>query len=100
MMAEFLTRLRFLVFRKKHSELDDELRFHLEQSIAAKVAAGLSAAEARRQALIEFGGVERAREECDREVPDSGSAPLPRMRATVYVSCAKRPGSRSWQWSR
>ena len=61
MMAEFLTRLRFLVFRKKHSELDDELRFHLEQSIAAKVAAGLSAAEARRQALIEFGGVERAR---------------------------------------
>jgi predicted permease len=69
MMAEFLTRLRFLVFRKKHSELDDELRFHLEQSIAAKVAAGLSAAEARRQALIEFGGVERAREECDRERP-------------------------------
>lgn len=69
MIVEFLTRIRFLVFRKKQSELDDELRFHLEKSIAAKVSAGLSSAEARRQALIEFGGVERAREQCDRERP-------------------------------
>ncbi len=43
MMTEFLTRLRFFIFRKKQGEFDDEVRFHLEQSIAAKVAAGLSA---------------------------------------------------------
>ena len=36
MTTELLTRLRFLIFRKKPSELDDELRFHLEQSIEAK----------------------------------------------------------------
>jgi hypothetical protein len=57
MIAEFLTRIRFFVFRKKRSEVDDEFRFHVEQSIAAKLAAGLSASEARRQALIEFGGI-------------------------------------------
>ena len=60
MMMELLTRSRFLMFRKKRSELDDELRFHLERSIAAKVGDGLPADEARRQALIEFGGVEAA----------------------------------------
>ena len=48
MIGELLTRIRFLLFRKKRSEFDEELRFHLEQSIAEKVAGGASAAEARR----------------------------------------------------
>jgi predicted permease len=69
MIAEFLTRIRFLIFRKRRSELDDELRFHLEQSIAAKVAAGASASDARRQSVIEFGGIETTREQCDRQRP-------------------------------
>src|ERR1700692_1118322 len=68
-IAEFLSRLRFFVFRKKPGELEDELRFHLEQSIAAKVATGISSVEALRQTLIEFGGVEGARELCIRERP-------------------------------
>lgn len=69
MIRELLTRIRFLIFRKKRSEFDEELRFHLEQSIAVKVAEGLPEPEARRQALIEFGAVEAAREECERERP-------------------------------
>lgn len=69
MIREFLTRMRFLFFRKKRSELEDEIRFHLEQSVAAKVAAGMDSAEARRQAMIEFGGVEKAREQCERQRP-------------------------------
>ena len=69
MITEFLARLRFLVFPKKHSDLDDELRYHLDQSISAKVAAGLSASDARRQALIEFGGIETTREQCHRQWP-------------------------------
>ena len=69
MMTEFLTRLRFFIFRKKRGELDDELQFHLEQLISAKQAAGLTAAEARRQALIEFGGLERTREQCAEQRP-------------------------------
>jgi predicted permease len=74
MMREFFTHWRFLVRqtfskRRRQSELDEELRFHMEQSTATKIAAGMTAAEARRQALIEFGGIERAREECHRQRP-------------------------------
>jgi len=69
MITELLTRLRFLVFRKKHSEIDDELRFHLEELIAVKTSAGIPHAEARRQAMIEFGGVEAARERCEQQRP-------------------------------
>ena len=69
MITEFLTRLRFLILRKDRGELEEELQFHIEQSIASKRAAGLSAGEARRQALIEFGGIEPTRDECDRQHP-------------------------------
>ncbi len=69
MMTELLTRIRFLVFRKKASEVEDELEFHLEESIAAKTAAGIPAMEARRQALVEFGGVQAARERCEQQRP-------------------------------
>jgi len=44
--------------------LDSELQFHVEQQAAEYVAAGLPQDEARRRASIEFGGVERFKEEC------------------------------------
>ena len=69
MMKQWWTRLRFLVLRRPHAEVDEELRFHVEQSIEANIAAGMTAAEARRQALIEFGGVEQAREQCHEQRP-------------------------------
>jgi predicted permease len=74
MMREFFTHWRFLIRqsfskRRRQSEVDEELQFHVEQSTEAKVAAGMTAAEARRQALIEFGGVERAREQCHEQQP-------------------------------
>jgi putative ABC transport system permease protein len=63
MRIESLTRLRFLFFRKAPGDLDAELAFHLEEQARANVAAGMSATEARRQARIAFGGVERTREQ-------------------------------------
>ena len=45
-------------------ELDDELRFHLEQQIAENLAAGMSAEEARYAARRSVGGVQHIREEC------------------------------------
>jgi putative ABC transport system permease protein len=69
MISELLTRLRFLILRKKRGELDEELEFHLEQAIASRVAAGVGATEARRQALIEFGGIEPTRDQCERQRP-------------------------------
>ncbi len=44
-------------------ELDEELRFHLEQEAARHRAAGLPADEAMRQARLAFGGVEVVKEE-------------------------------------
>lgn len=45
-------------------ELDEEMRFHLEMETAANIERGMSPEEARRQALIEFGGLDKAKEEC------------------------------------
>jgi predicted permease len=45
-------------------DLDDELRFHLDRQIAANIAAGMPATEARNAALREFDGIDQVREEC------------------------------------
>ena len=42
--------------------LDDEIRFHIERQVDKNMRAGLSPDEARRQAYIKFGGVERVKE--------------------------------------
>jgi putative ABC transport system permease protein len=44
--------------------LDSELQFHLEQQIEAYLQSGVSPDEARRRATLDFGGVERFKEEC------------------------------------
>jgi putative ABC transport system permease protein len=46
------------------NDLDEELRFHLEQQIAQNIAAGMSPEAARYAALRAFGGVEQMKEEC------------------------------------
>jgi putative ABC transport system permease protein len=69
MVKEFLTRLRFFLLRARGGDLDAELQFHVEQSVQAKIADGITPEEARRRALIEFGGFERTREQCHEERP-------------------------------
>lgn len=64
MLSEWLSRLRFLVPGKRRADVDEELRFHLDREIEANVAAGMSFEEAKRRAVIAFGSLERAREEC------------------------------------
>ncbi|MGB7022572.1 MAG: ABC transporter permease [Candidatus Acidiferrales bacterium] len=58
-------RLRSL-FRRKQAdqELDDELRDHVEHKTEEYVAKGMTPHEARRQALVEIGGIEKRKEEC------------------------------------
>lgn len=57
-------KLRKLFTRASRQEHDanDELRFHLEKEIEKNIAAGLSPDEARRRALVDFGGVQQTRE--------------------------------------
>ncbi len=48
--------------KPKEQDLDDELRFHLEKEVETNIARGIPPDEARRRALIAFGGVQQTRE--------------------------------------
>ena len=54
---------RLLHKSETEKRLDQELRFHVEQQAAAYVKAGLKPEEARRRSTLEFGGIERIKEE-------------------------------------
>ena len=69
MMKEFFTRARFFFFPRRAAEVDEELRFHLEQATAANIAAGMSPEDAHRQARVLFGGLEAARETSHQQKP-------------------------------
>jgi putative ABC transport system permease protein len=79
----FLARLRALFASGAAHEQDEELRLHLEMSMEANARRGLSGAEARRQALLAFGGEDRFREEL-RDV--SGFTLLDELRQDVRVA--------------
>lgn len=69
MFSEWLTFLRFAVFRKRRSEVDEELQFHIERQTEANLAVGMPIDMAQRQAAIAFGGRERTREQCREAQP-------------------------------
>src|SRR6266853_6027557 len=59
----FLQRLAALFrHRRLEDDLDDELRSHLEMSVELNLRKGMSSADARREALRSFGGVEQTKE--------------------------------------
>jgi predicted permease len=55
---------RLLRNGRMEKELDSELRFHFESQVANKIAAGMTAAEARRATRLEFGGLDQIKEDC------------------------------------
>ncbi len=67
-MTRWLYKLRFLLrpFRslgRAQRDIDDEFRFHVEMETEKNIRRGMDPAEARRRALVHFGGVERYKEE-------------------------------------
>lgn len=57
--------LRSIVHRNTlENDLHSELCFHLDRQIEQNISSGMSPSEARRQALRDFGGVEKFTEEC------------------------------------
>ena len=62
MMLRRLVR-NFRTSRALEREMDDEMRFHVEMEAADLAARGVPADEARRRALVSFGGVQRYKEE-------------------------------------
>src|SRR5436190_9727965 len=64
MFADLRLRLRALFQRAQmEQELENELRFHLDRETEKHVRAGMSLADARRRARLEFGGVERIKDD-------------------------------------
>jgi putative ABC transport system permease protein len=59
----FAARAKAMLFRRATEQsLNDEIEFHIEQETAKNIRLGMTPDEARRQALVQFGGVARARE--------------------------------------
>src|SRR3984893_12625078 len=60
----FIRRLAAALFRRRRLEddLDEEVRSHLELAVELNMGKGMSAEDARREALRSFGGVERTNE--------------------------------------
>ena len=79
--TDLIERLRALLFRKQQdSDLDEELRFHVERETAERVRAGVAPTAARRAALVAFGGLEQVKEGV-REA--RGTEPLQHLDADV-----------------
>src|SRR4029077_20241983 len=58
-------RLRSLFQRQRlDRELDEELLYHIDRKTQDYIAKGMASQEARREALIDMRGIERAKEEC------------------------------------
>ena len=63
LLRTFVQRLVALFRRRRlEDDLDEELRSHLEMAIELNLRKGMSAADARHEALRSFGGVERTKE--------------------------------------
>jgi putative ABC transport system permease protein len=65
MLSDLIFRWRSLWRRSTaETELDQEMRFHLEQQVEKYVRGGMTREQALRRARAEFGGVEQVKEEC------------------------------------
>jgi len=65
MLSDFLYRLRALLRRESmETELDEELRAHVERQVEKYAQSGLPREEAVRRARLEFGGLDQVKEEC------------------------------------
>src|SRR5262245_5042195 len=63
MLSKLRTRLRALLRKSEmERELDDELRYHIEQQTEQNIRLGMNPEEARHKARKAFGGVEQAKE--------------------------------------
>jgi len=64
-LHDLLFRLRALMRHPAvENELDDELRFHLEQQTDKYLKSGMSEAEVKRRVRLEFGGLDKVKDDC------------------------------------
>ncbi len=63
-IGDLWRRLRTRVIGASRDEVDEELSYHIARQTELHVAAGMTQEDARREALIGFGGIEKTREQC------------------------------------
>lgn len=66
-LQKFWRRACAILFGPGHADVDEELNYHIARQMELNISAGMTHEEARRQAFIAFGGVERTREQCHEE---------------------------------
>lgn len=92
MLARVFARLRDrLRGRRVETEVDDELRFHVEMETEANRARGMTPADARRVALRDLGGVTQTREAV-REVRSLGLGTVPQDLRLAVRRLRREPG--------
>lgn len=65
MQARLFALLNSVLHRRRmNQELADELQFHISEQTRENLAAGMEPRQARRQALLAFGGLEAVKEDC------------------------------------
>src|SRR5688572_352553 len=74
------------------TEMDDEMKFHLEMEAKRNLKAGMSAEEARRRAIHDFGGVERLKEEVRDERGARWFEDLAQDARIAWRAMGRRPG--------
>ena len=75
------------------SQLDQEIRAYVDMVTDEKIAAGMSASEARRTALAELGGLEQVKQAVRERRTGPGSNSCGRMCVTLCGKCAATAGS-------
>jgi putative ABC transport system permease protein len=87
------SKLRSLAQRREvKQEIDEELRFHIEQRTAENIAAGMSPEDAAREARKRFGNLQSVREECrEKRGASFGEATLRDLRFG-FRQLIKNPG--------
>jgi predicted permease len=93
LLRSIWTRIRSLWQRRElKREIDEELRFHIEQRTAENLAAGMSKEEAAREARRSFGNVQTVREECrERQRASFGEEAMRDVRF-AFRQLRKNPG--------
>jgi predicted permease len=92
-LRTFWSRIRSLTqARTAKQDIDEELRFHLDQRTAENIVAGMSPENAAREARKRFGNVQSIREECrDARAADFGENVLRDVRIGIRL-LRKNPG--------
>jgi hypothetical protein len=72
MLHEWMTRLRFLFRGKRADDLEEEMCEHIERLTEMYLERGMEPREARRRAMIDFGGVKNTLEQCEDLRPGQG----------------------------